>query len=150
MRRGCMNIGLLVVMVAGCCRTSKPAAKSPAPAAPPAAANAANPPVPQTAEGCRACNGDFGAHGLDTNPTCNCRTHDPGKRCLGKDDCESECIGDLGDREVTSPGPPAMGHWIGRCAEFRTTYGCHVFLPPHGAAPAPVPLGQAPDQLCVD
>jgi hypothetical protein len=43
-----------------------------------------------------------------------------------------------------------MGHRLGRCAEFRTSYGCHVFLPPHGASAAPVALDQAPEQLCVD
>jgi hypothetical protein len=106
--------------------------------------------VPRTAEACRACNGEFGPHGLDQNPTCNCRTRDAGKRCRGKDDCEAECVGDVGEREVTSQGPPPMGHWVGRCAEFRTTFGCHVFLPPHGGSPAAVRLDQAPEQLCVD
>ena len=144
MRRGCVTLEFaLALVLVGCCKSSAPPAKAP------------NQTVAQTAaittaDGCKACNGDFGPHGIDSTPTCNCRTRDAGKRCRGKDDCEAECIGDLGDHEVTSPGPPRMGHRLGRCADFRTSYGCHVFLPPHGASPAPVPLDQAPEQLCVD
>ena len=36
-----------------------------------------------------------------------------GKKCRGKDDCEGECIGDGAEREVTQPGPPPLGFWIG-------------------------------------
>jgi hypothetical protein len=153
MRTGCANWAFLLSTIAmaaawsGCCRSSMPAAKSPNPAAP-GAASAAEP--PQTAEGCRACNGEFAVHGLAQTPTCNCRTGDMGKRCRGKEDCEGECIGDQGDREVTSPGPPVMGHRVGRCAEFRTSFGCHVFLPPRGPSPAPVALDETPEQICVD
>jgi hypothetical protein len=123
----------------GCRRTPPPAARSPGEAGP-----------PTTAEACRACNGDFGVHGLSPTPTCNCRTRDAGKRCRGKDDCESECVGDLIEREVTDPGPPPRGAFVGRCAEFTTTFGCHRFLPARGPSPAPVPLDDPPAQLCVD
>jgi hypothetical protein len=142
----------LAVAVGGCCRSAPPAPAANSVNQPPAgvAAPSGSAEPPRTVEACRACNGDFGPHGIDPNPSCNCRTHDAGKRCRGKNDCEGECIGDLGDREVTSPGPPAMGHRLGRCAEFRTSYGCHVFLPPHGASSAAVALDQPPEQLCVD
>jgi hypothetical protein len=127
----------------GCAK--KPAQKAEAGQAARASAPLA---TPTTEEGCRACNGVFGAHGLDPTPRCVCRTTDAGKKCRGKDDCEGECIGDGGEREVTQPGPPPLGFWIGRCAEMRTTFGCHVFLPPKAAQP--VRLDATPEQLCVD
>jgi len=75
---------------------------------------AAAPALPPTTEdGCKVCNGVWGPQGLDQTPRCVCRTKDAGKKCRGKDDCEGECIGDLGDREVTEQGPPARGFWIG-------------------------------------
>ena len=128
------------VAAAGC--TKKPAQKAEAGqvAAPLA--------TPTTEDGCRACNGVFGQHGIDPTPRCLCRTKDAGKKCRGKDDCEGECIADGGEREVTQPGPPPLGFWIGRCAEMRTTFGCHVFLPPKSAQP--IRLEAPPDQLCVD
>jgi hypothetical protein len=103
---------------------------------------------PTTEEGCRACNGDFGPHGIDPTPKCLCRTRDAGKKCRGKDDCEAECVADGDEREVTQSGPPPLGFRIGRCAEFRATFGCHVFLPPKTGQP--VRLDVAPEQMCVD
>ena len=104
--------------------------------------------TPATEEGCKACNGVFGQHGIDPTPRCVCRTKDAGKKCRGKDDCEGECLGDGSDKEVTQAGPPPLGFWLGRCAELRTTFGCHVFLPPKSAQP--VRLDEAPGQMCVD
>ena len=109
---------------------------------------AAPSPSPTTEDGCRACNGVFGPHGIDPAPRCVCRTKDAGKKCHGKADCEGDCIGDLGDREVTAPGPPPRGFWVGRCAEMRTTFGCHVLLESKPATP--VPLDEKPQQMCVD
>jgi len=151
MSRGRRVAAAVVVMLvgalagAGCAR--KPAQKSEAGqlAAAPATAPAA---TPTTEEGCRACNGDFGPHGIDQTPRCLCRTKDAGRACRGKDDCEGECIADGGEREVTQPGPPPLGFWKGRCAEFRTSFGCHVFLPPKSAQP--VRLDVALEQMCVD
>jgi hypothetical protein len=126
--------------VAGCAR--KPAQK--------AEAGQVSAPLatPTTEEGCRACNGVFGQHGIDPTPRCVCRTKDAGKKCRGKDDCEGDCIGDEATREVTEPGPPPRGFWLGRCTEMRATFGCHIFLPPKSAQP--VRLDQPPEQLCAD
>ena len=143
----CVVVAAVSLVLGGCHRAPAPAARSPVEAGPPPSAVAE---APRTAEACRACNGDFGPHGIDPTPTCLCRTHDPGKRCRGKDDCEAECIGDAGEHEVTQPGPPPLGYRLGRCAEFRTTFGCHTFLPPRGRTPAPVRLDQPAEQLCVD
>jgi hypothetical protein len=149
MRVGRLAVCVVTILLGACRKPPAPAARSPEAGRPaPAAATPSSEP-PKTAEGCRACNGDFGVHGLSETPFCNCRTHDAGKRCKGKDDCEAECIAD-GEREVTEPGPPPRGHHLGKCAEFRTTFGCNAFLPPHGPNPAPVRLDQPLEQLCVD
>jgi len=132
---------LLALAVAACAR--KPAQKSEA-----GQVAAAPPATPTTEEGCRACNGVFGQHGIEPTPRCICRTRDGGRKCRGKDDCEGECVADGGEREVTKAGPPPLGYWLGRCAELRTTFGCHVFLPPKSTTP--VRLDVAPEQLCVD
>ena len=129
------------VAAAGC--TKKPAQKAEA-----GQVAAAPLTTPETEEGCRACNGVWGQHGLDQTQRCVCRTKDAGKACRGKDDCEGECIADGGEREVTQPGPPPLGFWIGKCAEMRTTFGCHAFLPRKSAQP--VRLDTPLDQLCVD
>ena len=112
--------------------------------------NTPDPPsaTPTTEEGCRACNGVFGPHGIEPTPRCVCRTKDAGKKCHAKAECEGDCIGDLGDREVTEPGPPPRGFWVGRCSEMRTTFGCHVLLESKPATP--VPLDEKPQQMCVD
>ena len=151
MTRGCSVAALAATLAAalagaGCAR--KPAQKAEAGqvAAPPATATTLA--TPTTPEGCRACNGDFGPHGIEPTPRCNCRTKDAGRFCRGKDDCEGECIDDAGLSEVKQPGPPPLGFWTGRCAEFRTTFGCHVFLPPKSAQP--VRLDVPPEQMCVD
>jgi len=104
--------------------------------------------TPTTEAECGACNGDWGAHGIDPTPKCLCRTKDGGKTCRGKDDCEAECVADGDERQVTQPGPPQLGFRIGRCAEFRATFGCHVFLPPK--SDQPVRLDVEPQQMCVD
>src|ERR1041385_3854071 len=114
-----------VLLVGGC--TRKPAQKAEAGqvAAAPAATSTT---TPTTEDGCRACNGVWGQTGISETARCVCRTKDAGRKCRGKDDCEGDCIGDLGDREVTQPGPPPLGFRVGRCSEMRTTFGCHVFL----------------------
>src|SRR6478672_5340408 len=132
-------VGFVAALAAfGCAK--KPASK--AEAGQVTAAPAAAAPSPTTEEGCRACNGTWGPQGIDPNPRCLCRTNDAGKKCRGKDDCEGQCLGDLGDREVTEAGPPPKGYWIGRCGETRTTFGCHVFL--EGKPTAPVNLDEKP------
>jgi len=135
---------VVAAALSGAACAKKPASK--AEAGQVAAAPAAPPPT--TEEGCRACNGVWGPQGVDQTPRCVCRTRDAGKKCRGKDECEGDCIGDLGDREVTQPGPPPVGFWIGRCSEMRTTFGCHILLPAKPAAP--VPLDEPHPKMCVD
>ena len=146
MRPGRTAVPALVAFIAalaaaGC--TRKPAQKAEA-----GQVAAAPPATPTTEEGCKACNGVFGQHGIEPTPRCVCRTKDGGRKCRGKDDCEGECIADGGEQEVTQAGPPPLGFRVGRCAELRATFGCHVFLPPKSATP--VRLDVAPEQLCAD
>jgi hypothetical protein len=89
-------------------------------------------------------------HGLGGTPRCLCRTHDAGKRCRAKDDCDGECLADAGEREVTDPGPPARGYFLGRCSEFRTTFGCHRYLSGRRDQSGPVALDQPPSEICAD
>jgi len=140
---GRVALGMLFAAALGCHR-APPAPRSAEVAGRPSSA------APLTADVCRACDGDFGVHGLDPTPRCNCRTHDAGKRCRGKNDCEAECVGDGAEREITDPGPPPRGFWLGRCAELQTTFGCHVFLPARPSGAPAVPLDAPPTQLCVD
>jgi hypothetical protein len=138
-------LAVIFVIAVGCTarKGTAPADAKPAAAKPRAAFV-----PPTTEEGCRACNGKFGVHGIDPTPTCLCRTHDVGRRCRGKDECEGDCLGDAGEREVTQPGPPLRGFWVGRCSEFHATFGCHVFLSPR--AGEPVRLDVPAEQLCAD
>jgi hypothetical protein len=145
------TVGIIVVLSSGLGLAGADCARKPgqkAEAGQVAAAPVPTAATPTTEDGCRACNGAFGPHGIDPTPKCVCRTKDAGKPCKGKDDCEAECIADGGEQEVTQKGPPPLGFRVGRCAEFRTTFGCHVFLPPKSAQP--VRLDVAPDQICVD
>jgi hypothetical protein len=142
---------LAVIFVAslGCTRKGQ----APTDARAPATARGGGAPTasfqpPKTQDACRACNGKWGVHGIEQTPTCLCRTHDVGRRCRGKDECEGDCLGDAGEREVTQPGPPPLGFWVGRCSEFHATFGCHVFLAPR--AGEPVRLDVPADQLCAD
>ncbi|HEY5089175.1 MAG TPA: hypothetical protein VIK30_04360 [Polyangia bacterium] len=152
-------VGWVVIALVGC--AAKPSSRSPDRSASPALAAAGAGAaggvggsqaggVPKTSEGCRACNGDFGVHGLDPTPRCLCRTRDAGKRCRAKDDCDGECIGDAGEHEVTDRGPPRRGYLLGRCAEFRTSFGCHRFLGRRRDQSSPVNLDEPQPELCVD
>jgi hypothetical protein len=143
-----MALTIVTAALAGAGCTHKAAQKAEAGQVTAAPAAAASTATPTTEQGCSACNGVWGQHGIDPNPKCLCRTKDGGKRCKGKDDCEAECVADGDEQEVTQKGPPPMGFRVGRCGEFRATFGCHVFLPPKSAQP--VRLDEPLGQMCVD
>jgi hypothetical protein len=132
---------------------------APASATPPgvASASAANPPAarqrkppPQNQRDCRACNGDWGNHGISSTPSCNCRTKDGGKRCKDGAECEGLCTAaDDPEREVTDRGPPARGFFVGRCSKFASVFGCYRPID-DGASRAPVDLTEPPQMICAD
>lgn len=132
---------LTAVLADGCCRAGKPVA-----VLPPAAAAR-----PTTAEGCRACNGLWGPHGIAVEPSCNCRTHDGGKACRDGAACEGVCVAaEVPEREVVTAGPPPRGYFVGRCSDLVTVFGCGRFIDRGASARGPVALDDPPAAMCVD
>jgi hypothetical protein len=116
--------------------------------APGPAADASHPSARTPAE-CKACNGEWGPHGLAQVTSCLCRTTDAGKRCHRHSDCQGKCVaGEEVEREVVVVGPPARGYFVGHCAEFHTLFGCMRLLAQAG--PGPGPLDEPPPMLCID
>ena len=135
--------------MAACCK------KTPTPAMPAATASAqttgpAPGEPPATKEGCDACAGKWGRHGLGDVEVCICKTKDGGKECRDETDCEAQCVAGDKDFVVEDKGPPAKGHWKGRCAEYATTFGCHRFVPKGASKRPPLPADDAAEQLCFD
>ena len=102
---------------------------------------------------CTRCNGDWGVHGLDPTPGCNCRTNDAGRSCFASGQCQGACLLDARDASdpasvvVVDPGPPRLGHFVGQCAEFFTSYGCRATAP---AEDQLLGLDEAPPTICTD
>jgi hypothetical protein len=116
-------------------------------AAPRPASAAGAVPTAQTQEECKACHGEWGAHGLAQMTSCLCRTTDAGKPCYRRSDCQGLCVaGENVKREVVQAGPPAQGYFVGRCAEFNPIFGCMRVLDQAG----PGPLDEPPGVLCID
>ena len=139
-------------MIAGCAAKAS-GGPAPAGATPATAATASAPPAsrPTTEEGCKACNGLWGLHGLSPTPSCNCRTTDGGKRCRDGAECQGLCIAaEEPEREVVEAGPPPRGHFLGRCSETTAVFGCYRSIDRGAAARGPVPLTEPPAQLCAD
>ncbi len=105
-------------------------------------------PSPSTLEECRACNGEWGRHGLAQKESCLCRTKDAGKVCRSMRDCESQCVAkDDPDTEVVDKGPPAKGYFLGKCHPYTPYFGCGLLL---RHAVNPVTLDVPPPRICVD
>ena len=137
-----------VLLLSACNSQQKPrepASSASAAAAPLAPSAAADP----AAECKRTCNGEFGQHGLNPTPHCVCRTHDFGRMCESSGECEGQCIGDASLTRVVEPGPPKRGYYVGRCSEFRTSFGCSPLLP-KAKPQAPVEVDEPPPTICID
>lgn len=102
---------------------------------------------------CARCNGDWGVHGLAPTPGCNCRTNDAGRSCFAREQCQGACLLDTrvpagpASVVVVDPGPPRLGHFVGQCAEFVTSYGCRATAP---VAEELLNLDEAPPMICTD
>jgi hypothetical protein len=105
---------------------------------------------PQNAAECAQCKGQWGIHGMAQVETCLCRTRDAGKECRDGLDCEGECEVKDGRTEVTDPGPPPRGYFLGRCTEFDRVFGCRKLLMDGTHARGPVPLDEPLGELCID
>ena len=136
-----------------------PIVQAPPVASTPTAASAASTPTrpprkrpspPQTERDCKACNGEWGIHGLSQKPSCNCRTTDGGRRCKDGSECQGLCTAaDDPEREVVERGPPARGFFVGRCSKFMSIFGCYRPID-DGAGAKPVDLTEPPQMLCAD
>jgi hypothetical protein len=146
-----------VMGLAACCKKTPPPA-NPATAAvlqapassKPEARSGAPGDRPQTKEACDACRGEWKRHGLADVEVCRCRTKDGGKACRDGKDCEGQCIAGDDDFIVADKGPPARGHYQGKCSEFDTTFGCMRVVPEGASKRAPLPADDAADHICID
>jgi hypothetical protein len=105
---------------------------------------------PQTESECKACNGNWGVHGMGDTVSCLCRTRDAGKTCKDGLDCEGECEVVEGKVEVTEPGSPPRGYFVGRCTEFDHVFGCRKLLMDGTVAKGPASLDEAIPEMCID
>jgi hypothetical protein len=105
---------------------------------------------PSTEAECRACNGEWGVHGLMEVQSCRCHTRDAGKRCKDGLECEGECVLQSGATEVVEPGPPRRGYFVGRCSEFDVLFGCYPLLTDGTVAHGPTSLEEPPADVCID
>lgn len=109
------------------------------------------PPSPaRTPEACRACNGEWGQHGLSQEPSCLCRTRDHGRACLDGSECEGDCLFAGDPPRVIETGPPRRGYHVGRCSEFVTSFGCHPLLIDGTKQQPPTDLSEEVPTLCID
>jgi hypothetical protein len=99
---------------------------------------------------CRACNGDWGVHGMRPEASCLCRTHDAGKVCKDGNDCEGECEAAEGQTEVVDKGPPPRGYFLGKCTGFDHVFGCRKLLADGAKARGPVRLDEPLTEMCID
>ena|SRR5258706_2061216 len=109
------------------------------------------PPRPDNKEACNKCGGLWGVHGIVPIESCICRTRDGGRSCTNGSDCEGACIvGDEASFDVVTPGDPPLGFFVGRCADYDTTFGCYRVVPPRGDETSPLPEDNAAQDICVD
>jgi hypothetical protein len=127
------------------CRSSQPQPSIAAPQTSAASATAR----PTTPDACRACNGDWGPHGLAQKEGCVCRTKDAGKSCKSKGDCESQCVAsDPPNAVILEKGLPPKGFFLGHCHEFVRFFGCGRLLRDRSSTPEP--LDEPPAKICID
>jgi hypothetical protein len=128
--------------------TTGPTATPPPPAS---AAPVAKGPRPTNKAGCDACKGLWAVHGIADSESCICKTNDAGKACRDGAECEGMCmLAEDANFEVVEPGPPPRGHYVGRCSEYDTVFGCHRMIPNGTRAKGPAVADEAAQRLCVD
>lgn len=136
--------------VAMVCRPRAAATSAPMPTS--AAVSLPAQPTAGDEASCRACNGEWGVHGIAEMESCNCRTCDGRKRCTDGADCQGMCIADVDnpEYELVEAGPPARGFLVGRCSDLVTVFGCNAHVDAGARASGPVSLAEPPPELCVD
>src|ERR671938_616745 len=85
---------LALLLVASCCKNNpaQPGRGAPAAAAAGKPLEVASPAPnrPTTKEGCDACQGKWGKHGLAEADSCICKTKDAGKVCRDGSECQAD------------------------------------------------------------
>jgi hypothetical protein len=105
---------------------------------------------PGTKEACDACHGDWAIHGIGDTETCICPTSDAGKSCTDGQQCEGACIVTDDDFQVIESGDMPKGYYVGRCADYDTTFGCYRDVPPGTLERGPHVVGEGIEDVCVD
>jgi hypothetical protein len=105
---------------------------------------------PITKEACDACHGEWDIHGIGDTETCICPTSDAGKSCMDGQQCEGACIVTDDDFQVVEAGDNPKGYWVGRCADFDTTFGCYRGVPAGTLERGPHVADEGFEDICVD
>ena len=106
---------------------------------------------PADKQACDECAGIWGIHGIEAVESCICRTKDAGRSCADGSDCQGACIvGDDATFEVIDQGDPPRGLFVGRCADYDTTFGCYRVAPQRDGTRSPLPESEAAQDICVD
>jgi hypothetical protein len=106
---------------------------------------------PSTKEACDACQGLWGAHGIEADETCICKADDEGTECLDGDACRGECLlNDDAEFHVMDQGNPPRGYYKGHCASYDTTFGCFRHIPADIGSQLPLTPEEAGPFICVD
>jgi hypothetical protein len=146
----CAPLVLALMLLSGCRAHGAPPAAVASAAQTAPVAHAPGGAEPMTAESCRSCGGEWSIHGLIQEPSCLCPTSDGGKRCRDGSECQGQCLADDREREVTDPGPPARGYFVGKCSRFHSNFGCHRPISAGVLKAGPSVLEEPPAQICAD
>ena len=90
-----------------------------------------NPVYLRAREACKACNGDWGRHGIMQREGCICRSRDFGKVCRDGDECDGDCL----FQRVENLGH-GLGRRVGKCSELVGDFGCVSYIA-HGESKQP-------------
>jgi hypothetical protein len=105
---------------------------------------------PTTKEACDACHGLWDIHGIGDVETCICPTSDAGKSCMDGEQCEGACIVTDDEFQVVEPGTSPKGYYVGKCADYDTTFGCYRIVPRGVLERGPHVADEGIDDICVD
>jgi len=87
-----------------------------------------HPRIPQRMEECVQQGGAWGPVGIFPMPVCRLQTNDAGNPCADGDECESACIAELDQTELTILKGGKLLRKLGRCAPTSMVVGCHAFV----------------------
>ena len=107
-----------------------------------------NPAYEAARQACKACNGEWGVHGMLATEGCVCRSPDGGRPCHDGNECAAGCVF---VRVEKLPG--GLGRRVGRCAEFVGGFGCVSLIDPGESKLPPRPFSELVNpstRICAD